>query len=67
MKTNLDSIFSIVKGILRTEEKWGNLIPFNLLQKEIKMPKNKIEPVIQLLIDEKFLTCPKEGYWLRVK
>lgn len=66
MKQNLNSILKVVNGILKTENKWGNFVPLNLLQKETKMSKNKIKPILEILIDEKFITSPKEEFYLRV-
>jgi len=66
MKTNLKTIFSVVKGILRTEENWGKLIPIELIQKETNMSKDKIKPILNVLIDEKFIISPKEEFYLRV-
>ena len=65
MKQNLSSIIKVINGILKTEEKWGKLILFNHLQKEIKMSKKKIEPILEVLINEKFISSPKEEFYLR--
>lgn len=67
MKQNLNSILKVVSGILKTENKFGNFVPLNLLQKETKMSKNKIKPILEVLIDEKFIVSPKEEFYLRVK
>ena len=65
MKQNLSSIIKVINGILKTEEKWGKFVPLNLLQKEIKMSKKKIEPILEVLINEKFISSPKEEFYLR--
>jgi len=65
MKQNLSSIIKVINGILKTEEKWGKFVPLNLLQKETKMSKNKIKPILAVLIDEKFINSPREDFYLR--